>query len=541
MVTKVLNIEVGDRITKVCVSEKKTKGYQISGSFLFQNPVNAVQDGQIMDVQAMADLLKFQLQQNGAADVKNVIFTLLSTKVASREAVLPLVKDTRKIKDLVTLNASDYFPVDLSAYRIAHTVLERREGEDAGCRVQVTAAPLALLEGYHELSKAVGLRMEALDYSGNSQYQVLQVLQEEETVMYVDVNVSSALVTFMKGGVLLMQRIINAGGDELINTALSLSGKGEDMFLNMLKDSISSGALDYLMLGSQQEDCLSRLVNGIARSADFFKSAYTSSPVSKIVLMGVCGSLAHLEELLQREIGLETTTLKNVQGIEFAANSVGGISSYISCIGSLVAPLELLPEEWSGDEKKKKAASAKKKEKSETMAAAVFLFLLLTVAGIGMSAYSLLGYFSVENEKTRLESRRQELDYVRQVVDTYDTFQNTQSSLEQIRNFSKSNNSSLVAFMEELEREMPSTMFIMSAVCNDQSVMMNIVTPGMEEADVVISRLRKFESIGQMTVSTISKSVDDAGNSTTTFSVNCTYVEEQQEPNAPTGGAQEGN
>ena len=33
-VAKVLNIEVGDRVTKICVSEKNKKGYQISNSFL---------------------------------------------------------------------------------------------------------------------------------------------------------------------------------------------------------------------------------------------------------------------------------------------------------------------------------------------------------------------------------------------------------------------------------------------------------------------------------------------------------------------------
>ena len=47
---KVLNIEVGDRVTKICVSEKNKKGYQISNSFLMQTPVGAVRDGQIIAI-----------------------------------------------------------------------------------------------------------------------------------------------------------------------------------------------------------------------------------------------------------------------------------------------------------------------------------------------------------------------------------------------------------------------------------------------------------------------------------------------------------
>ena len=153
-VAKVLNIEVGDRVTKICVSEKNKKNYSISNSFLMQTPVGAVRDGQIIAIDVMALALREALVKNGVSGVKNVTFTLSSTKVASREVMLPPVKDNR-IKDVVETNKSDYFPVDMSGYCIAHTLLERVEsGDHPGCRVQVTAAPRPLLEGYAALAEA---------------------------------------------------------------------------------------------------------------------------------------------------------------------------------------------------------------------------------------------------------------------------------------------------------------------------------------------------------------------------------------------------
>ena len=92
---KVLNIEVGDRVTKVCVSEKNKKNYQISKCFLIQTPVGAVRDGQIMQVDVMAAALREALKEHGLTAVKKVTFTLASTKVASREVLLPPVKDNR--------------------------------------------------------------------------------------------------------------------------------------------------------------------------------------------------------------------------------------------------------------------------------------------------------------------------------------------------------------------------------------------------------------------------------------------------------------
>ena len=67
--TKVLNIEAGDRITKVCVSEKRNKSYQISNSFLFQTPDGAIRDGQVVNAETMGEELRRQLKEHGAGSV----------------------------------------------------------------------------------------------------------------------------------------------------------------------------------------------------------------------------------------------------------------------------------------------------------------------------------------------------------------------------------------------------------------------------------------------------------------------------------------
>ena len=521
MATKVLNIEAGDHITKVCVSEKRNKSYQISNSFLFQTPDGAIRDGQVVNAETMGEELRRQLKEHGAGSVKSVTFTLISTKVASREVMLPPVKDQR-IKSVVETNAADYFPVDMSGYCIGHCLLERLGGDNPGCRVQVTAAPRVLLEGYAALAEAAGLQLEAVDYCGNSQYQVLRSLQDEDVVMYVDVNVSNTFVSFMKDGVLLMQRNINAGGDELLASVMEAADKKPDELIKVLERSGSAEFLDDVLTREQQEDCLNRLVGGISRSADFFKSGHAATPVTKVVLMGVCGSVAGLRDMVQKEIGLDTVTLQDVKGINFVANSVGGINAYISCVGSLVEPLELLPENLRGGQKKKKSRNDRK---NESIAAGVVICLLLVLAGAGLAGFAVWNYFSALNQQEQLEQRIQELDYVRQTVETYEAYQTTEMTLEEIRAYSESHNARLVAFLEELERKMPTGMLLLSAVCDEQGITMNIITPGMEEADVVISQLRHFESVKQMSVSTITESTDEFGFETASFSITCGYEE----------------
>ena len=71
----VLNIEVGDRLTKVCHSAKKGKRRQILNSFLFPTPDQTVSDGLIVDPKTLADALREQLALHHASSARNVTFS----------------------------------------------------------------------------------------------------------------------------------------------------------------------------------------------------------------------------------------------------------------------------------------------------------------------------------------------------------------------------------------------------------------------------------------------------------------------------------
>lgn len=516
---KILNIEVGDKLTKVCLSARHGKSYQILDSFIFQTPEKSVSDGQIADPEKLASELNSQLASNGAAEAKNVVFTLTSAKVATREVMLPPMKENR-IKSVIETNASDYFPVDMSNYRVSYSLLERVEGgENPGSRVLVMAAPRVLLESYVKLAEAAGLVIEAIDFCGNSQYQVLRGIKGEGAVMYVDVNVNNTFVTFMNDGVMLLQRNFPVGGDEMISPALRETGRGEDQYLKTMQEAGSKEFLDSIMDGEQQTECLSRLVSGVVRSADFFKSDHTDVAISKVVLMGTCSHIAGLREELAKEIEIETVLITDVDGVQFVANSAEGVSYYISCIGSMVAPLDLLPEEYRAQKKKGK----KDKGEQDPIRTGITIAAACVVVGLLLSVFAVTRYIIKVNQEKRMQARISELSYVQDVCDTFTAYKNMDGSLELVGNYSKDVNSKLTAFLSELETKMPSSILILSATCDQQGVTMNITVPSFAEAAVVLSQLRSFESIDVITISGVTENKDDAGASTASFSVACAY------------------
>lgn len=79
---KVLNIEIGEKLVKVCETLPKNQISQVFSSFMFQTPENTVSDGMITDCEVLAQKLQEELRIHSITN-KNVVFSLVSGKIAN--------------------------------------------------------------------------------------------------------------------------------------------------------------------------------------------------------------------------------------------------------------------------------------------------------------------------------------------------------------------------------------------------------------------------------------------------------------------------
>ena len=165
MNNRVLSIEIGNSFTKICEIDYKVKKPKVYKVLTVETPEGVVVDGMLQPTQEYADHLVNALGTNGIR-TKRVIFTISSTRVASREVQIPNVK-ANKIEALVKTNANDYFPVDLTQYEIGH-YLAGGLTEEGKLRVMALAVPKALLNSYYQLAQMCGWEVECFDYSSNS-------------------------------------------------------------------------------------------------------------------------------------------------------------------------------------------------------------------------------------------------------------------------------------------------------------------------------------------------------------------------------------
>lgn len=521
MAAKILNIEVGDRLVKVCCTVPGNKGCRVLEGFMFKTPEGCVTDGMIENPEALSDELVNQLNERRLRGIKNVVFTVASSKIASREVKLPPVKD-KYLPQLVATNATDYFPVDLSKYHVTQVLLERVKGADSYCRVLVLAAPLALLEGYFRLADFAGLSIRAIDSSGNSHYQVLRMLKEESVTMFIDVDCTASFVSFIQNDNLLLQRTFAFGGDELIAGYINETGKTADQYMEAYAElTVAAPAYAGDVPAFAEKDAaaeLSRLVSSIARSADYFNSSRWEAATAQVVLMGPCGHLLGLKDAVAAATGLPTLYLEELKTPQQISHGLDNSSFYIGCIGSNIKPINFMPEDMRRSRK-----GAKPQSNEASIAPGIIGCAVFVAAAAAVSVFSIMSLNSSNVELASVKKEIASLEYAEQSFRTYEAYTQGEQALLQIQEQAANPNSKLVAFFEELERKMPTKILLLSAACTPEGVSMNVSVPGYEEAAVVLSQLRSFDSISSLEVTSMTKETDEAGFAKVNFSVNCLY------------------
>lgn len=516
---KVLSIEIGYSLIKILETDYKVKNPKVYKSINLKTPQGVFADGEITVTEELVALFKQALAEY-AIKTKQVVFTITSAKIASREVVLPNVKEN-KIGTIVRANASDYFPVNVSQYEIAHIPLGLiGEGTDNVQRkVLVLAAPHNILNGYEELAKACGLSLVALDYSCNSIYQVVKNECKDGVEMVIKVDEQVTIITIMDNGQIALQRSVPYGVDDAIQTLLETGAYGRmeyqqaiellrrktcvNRVLNAQMD-IAERDLSEVEEESEQirmakqriTESLEGLMRGIARVIDFYNSRNQGKQIGRSYLTGLGGDFSGLSKLLTNELGVHIVVLNKVEGFNVEKNfREVSFGEYIACLGAAIAPLGFIHE------KEKQKSSKSGFEVSPIMAVSVLILCLIISIVMVVFAYLPLKEAQADNRAYRME-----IEKLSDSVPTYLEYTATKQAYEYLITAYGSTQlitADLVNFIEEMEQKMPHAFFVDSFTANATGFAMNITVSSKREAAECIEQLRTFASIASLNVNGI--------------------------------------
>ena len=518
------------RVGEVEISGRKGRMLQC---FCVPVPQGSVEDGQIRDTKGLGELLRQQLNERGIR-TKKVWFVTGSTRIASREVQIPLVKKSR-IQSIIEANATDYFPIDVTKYVMSYIILgitgeKGKKGEEAEqkkvadqerqYRLMVYASPKAISTAYYEFAQSAGLTLSGITYTGNTVYQTVQEEYTSGAHILIKVELENTGISIIRDGKLSFQRNINYGMESAVETIRSFPQFGDRLEVQDALQLLSEKKWIYPSLDgqigeepdtvkSEVTESLRYLVGNISRIMDYYISRNGDVNFESIVLCGMGGQVQGLAELLTQELGQKVELLTKIVRYSVPeTNKNEGIFLYIAVMDPVKSGLNLMEK-----------TGRKQKEVKETLSGAWVVFgvgalaaVALAVAGGGARIYQ-------THEQDRLNQRIAEEQSIEDVYAAYNNAKSQYDNFQSMYAYTNTPNEGLEAFIQEMEEKMPSSITVETFSSTGSQVSFSMRVASKSEAANTLIQLRTFDSLSSVTTT----GIDEGEDGTVTMSVTCTY------------------
>ena len=544
MNNRVLSIEISNSFTKICEIDYKVKKPKVYKVLTVETPEGVVVDGMLQPTQEYADHLVNALGTNGIR-TKRVIFTISSTRVASREVQIPNVK-ANKIEALVKTNANDYFPVDLTQYEIGH-YLAGGLTEEGKLRVMALAVPKALLNSYYQLAQMCGWEVECFDYSSNSLYQILRDEKSEKVTMMIKIDENNTIVTVLSAGKVLLQRTVAYGVQDAIETMIASGAYAVNDPMSAVErfqkktclnrvlhqgdklweenagrwEDEDAGNVEVTAARQKITATLEPLIVGVNRVIDFYDSRNGDTPIERTYVTGLGGSFSGMSKLFTNCLERKVHTLSDMEdkiGMSKAIRSTRP-AAYISCLGAVLAPVGLI------DKSQQKAKGMTVVSGTNYTFVSVAVLVLGVILSIAMAVTSLTRYFGTVAENVALQARVEELQPAQTVYNEYLSTAAQYDKYKYLYEYTENPNENLVEFINELEQILPSSFWTNSFSSDMEGISMSVTVEGKAAAARTILNIRNMESIEDVQISNITDTQNELGESAVTFSITGTYAD----------------
>ena len=328
---KILNIEIGNLITRVAEMDFKVKNPKVYHYFSFPTPEGVVEDGFVHENPEFIAAMKGALHEH-KVKTRSAVFVVTSSKIVTREVAIPSIKLTQ-LGTFIKANANDYFPIDLTMYEISHVLLGTDKSEDGKekFRVLVMAAGKDLISGYADLAGKCGLKLHSIEYIGNSLYQLMKSECTDVPTLVVRVEESVTVASILVNGNMALQRTLAYGVERAIKAVMDSSEYYESDYTSAFKLLCQRPCLkvalndrtriiesdDAPYESDRMEEARSKvtitftqLISNLVRVIELYNSKDPINSVKKVVLIGMGSEVVNLTKLFRNEIGIETVALK---------------------------------------------------------------------------------------------------------------------------------------------------------------------------------------------------------------------------------------
>lgn len=526
MASRLLSITLNREAIKIADLEynNSQKEVTVYAAATIKTPEGSIDaDGLILEGDQVKLAIEQAITNNGMA-AEGVIFSIQSNKIVSKEVLTPVLKDA-KLKDFINTNATDYFPVNIDEYLLSHYILETVKVDDnKQLKVMVVAVPMAIVEKYYDLAAGLELPVISLDYSNNSNAQILGKQVDETGTVVIQMGEEATTVCVFNNHVPQLIRTVPYGRSTVANAVMDKRNVtyNDALWLMTTKPILRNNFAedDYVT------NSLKYLVNNVSRVIDYYVSKNPDVPIENAVFISEDKALIGIDELLREELNIPVKLVDKLEGVELEYNlsvAVGDLTKYITNIGAVIAPVNFVTAEVA--EQKKKGTTSRRIKIAIILGGAAAAVLII---------FPLILLFTNLAAKAVLLSGIDKMQSVQATVDEYYISKDKHSEIAQFEGMASTNNDYVDELIEFLEKDMPSDISISNLNVSNGSVTISCSGKSKDTLASFVVKLKEQPNIYGVNVGSFSEMEGATGAITISYTITFSFADFPENVEKPT-------
>ena len=541
---KVLSVETGVWWTKVCLMEYRKANPHVYQAFYMKTPEHAIEDGYIRDKESFAKALKEELAKRMITE-KTILFSITSSRVITREVMVPVVKD-KQIPGIVTSNAREYFPMDISGYTISWKKMDAVTAEDGTKKIKLllSAVPDNLLSNHYSFAKEAGFTIDTFDYIGNGAAAFLSSHLNDQAVI-VQLEEQATIISMTAGKKLLFQRVAPYGYGTALSAVLSHSilGIGDEFeaFQFLKNHDVLHQELDPQEFGSDKDmepelkktllkeacedirEALEYHSRVVETALEYYQNQTKGVFSGKLYLLSDGVWIAGLKEMIEAELPLEFGKADYASMVRFMGKtdpSMGeqtDLTGFLSVIGAAVMPLDIKPKEMR-----------EKEDKKNNMHAAYLALAGCALVSVALIFTSSFRYMMALSEQRDLKQRIESLSYIETIYNENRTAVSEAAKYQAFEDLTKTDNERFDDLIAELENKLPQGVTVQNISISGSSISINMLSDTKLSVAQMMLNFEEIPFIGNLSIPSMVESESATGGTIWQYTLMADYVEEPE-------------
>ncbi|MCK5888692.1 MAG: pilus assembly protein PilM [Methylococcales bacterium] len=306
--TAVLGIDISTVAIKVLELSRSGGQYRVESYSVAPLPQDVIADNTITDIDAIANALRVAVKQSGSK-IQQVCVAVAAASVMTKIIAMPAALSEDEMEDQILVEADQYVPYPLDEINLDFEIQGETLENPGMVDVLLVASRRENIEDRVEALANAGLKAAIIDvevFAIENAFSVLAEqlsdIDESKVVAIVDIGATMTNMNIIQNSRTVYTREQSFGGKQLTEEiqnqyGLSFGEAGLAKKQGGLPDNYITDVLEPFKQAAVQQ---------ISRSIQFFTSSNEGVDVDNIVLAGGCASIAGLDKLVEKELGITT-------------------------------------------------------------------------------------------------------------------------------------------------------------------------------------------------------------------------------------------